>query len=118
MLFWARALQRLLEDLDLQRLAPELALQFADASFHLADLPVAGHVIVAPNRDAPAFQHQPPPAVQQVRRHAVAARHHRYALATIERFLDDPQLLRRAPVTATTAVGDDLGHGHKPMLRG
>jgi len=40
------------------------------------------------------------------------------ALARIERFLDDPQLLRRAPVTATTAVADDLGHGHKPMLGG
>ena len=43
---------------------------------HLADLAVAGHVIVAGNRNASAFQHQPPPAVQQVRRHAIAARHH------------------------------------------
>ncbi len=100
------------------RAAAALALLCGDAGFHLTDLPVAGHVVVAGNRDAPALQHQSSPAVQQVGRDTVTARHDRDTLATIERLLDDPQLLRRAPVTATTAVGDDLGHGHKPMLRG
>lgn len=113
-----RPVQRFFEDLHLERLAAELALQFADAIIHLADLAVACHVIVAGDRDAPAFQHQPAPAIQQVGRNAVAPGNNRNAVATIERFLDDPQLLGGTPVTATAAVGDDLGHGHKPMLRG
>jgi len=116
--FLARALKILLQYLDFERLAPELALQFADAGFHLAYLAMAGHVIVAGSHDAPAFLHQRPPALQQVRRDPVAARHHRYAFATIECLFDDPQFLSRTPVTAPTAVGDDLGHGHKPIFGG
>jgi hypothetical protein len=34
----------------------------------------------------------------------------------IERFLHDPQLIRRRPMPAATTVGDDFNLGHKPML--
>jgi len=53
----ARPVQSFLKDLHLERLAAELALQFADTVLHLADLAVACYVVVPGDRDAPAFQH-------------------------------------------------------------
>lgn len=86
----------------------DLTLEFADTVLHLADLPVAGHVIVTGNRNAPAFQHQSAPAVQKVGRNPVAPGNNRNAVTAIERLLDNPELFSGTPVTTTTAVGDDL----------
>ena len=55
--FWARAVERFLQYLDFEGLAAELALQFTDPVLHLANLTIARHVIIAGDRDAPAFQH-------------------------------------------------------------
>lgn len=110
--------QRLLEDLHLTGLAPQMTLQFANALLHLADQLVACHIIVATHRDAPSFKHQTPPTVMQIWRHAIAPCHYRNARSVVERLFNNAQLFRRRPVTPTTAIGDNLISRHKHMLEG
>src|SRR5690606_3383002 len=91
--FWARLVQRLLEDLDLERLAAELPFQLADPLLQLTDSSIAGHVVFFGRSHASSFQHQTPPTIQQVLVNILPAGNDRNASAFLQCLLDIPQLL-------------------------
>lgn len=114
--FCPRLFQSLLQEFNLQRLSPELALQLPHPVFELANGAVRGYAIAAAHGNRPSFKHQAPPPIQQVWRNAIAVGHRPDALLAGQRFLDKAELLCARPIPPTANISDELDLRRKYML--
>src|SRR5215204_4648130 len=93
--FWGHALHRRAQDLVLERLLAEQALQLTDLLMGRTQLGGRNHLLAGAGGGQRALRHQPAPGEELVARDAMMPRDERDRVAGQIRLFDDPHLLFR-----------------------